>query len=141
MGSLDYSNFRLDHVGIAVRSLSASTRFFEQALGLKASASEQVEAEAVAIAAVGSRDGAWLELLEPLSDDSAIGKFIARHGPGLHHLALRVANLEDAMERMKSAGGRLLGEPKVGAGGRRVVFVHPESTGRILIELVEVVES
>ena len=134
-------NFRLDHVGIAVRDLKQSIRFYGETLGFEISGAEPVEAEAVRVVAARKGDGTWLELLEPSSEESVIGRFIDRNGPGLHHLALRVANLEDAMEQMKAAQFSIVGEPRIGVGGSRVVFLHPRSTGGVLIELVESKES
>lgn len=127
----------LDHIGIAVRNLAESARLYETALGFTASRVEQIEGESVRIIGLGNRSGPWLELLESTDERSAIGKFVDKHGPGLHHLALRVDNLESAISRVIAENGQVLGEPKVGAGGSRYVFVHPGSTGGVLIELVE----
>ncbi len=78
-----------------------------------------------------------IELLEPTETDSVIGKFLEKHGPGLHHVSLRVPDLEATVARLKAAGSRVLNEPRIGAGGHRYVFVHPASTGGVLLELVE----
>jgi methylmalonyl-CoA epimerase len=78
-----------------------------------------------------------LELLEPVDETSTIAKFLEKRGPGIHHVAMRVPDLVVAVERMKREGARVLNEPKIGAGGHKYVFVHPASTGGVLIELIE----
>jgi methylmalonyl-CoA epimerase len=126
----------LDHLGIAVKSLAASRAIYEK-LGLAVSAEEIVEAEQVRLAmvAIGS---SRIELLEPTSQDSVIAKFLAKRGEGLHHISLRVADLESTVEKLKNEGVRLVSnEIKIGAGGHRYVFVHPSSAGGLLLELVE----
>ena len=127
---------KIDHLGIAVKSLAVAKRFYEQ-LGLSVSAEETVPEEKVnlVMATVGE---SRLELLEPTSDDSAIAKFLAQRGGGLHHVALRVPDLASVVARLKNDGVRLVSdEIKTGAGGHRYVFVHPSSAGGVLIELVE----
>jgi methylmalonyl-CoA epimerase len=81
--------------------------------------------------------GPRIELLEPADPESVIGRFLANRGEGLHHVALRVPDLNAAVERLRKAGARLLNEPQTGAGGHRYVFVHPASTGGVLLELIE----
>jgi methylmalonyl-CoA epimerase len=126
----------LDHLGIAVKSLAAAKGIYEE-LGLKVSPEELVEAEQVRVAMVPLGESRF-ELLEPTSEDSVIAKFIAKRGEGLHHVSLRVPDLAEAIERLKKDGVRLVSnEIKVGAGGHRYVFVHPSSTGGVLLELVE----
>ena len=126
----------LDHLGIAVKSLAAAKGIYEK-LGLKVSPEELVEAEQVRVAMVPLGESRF-ELLEPTSEDSVIAKFIAKRGEGLHHVSLRVPDLAEAIERLKKDGVRLVSnEIKVGAGGHRYVFVHPSSTGGVLLELVE----
>jgi methylmalonyl-CoA epimerase len=78
-----------------------------------------------------------IELLEPASPDSSIAKYLEKRGPGLHHVALRVPDLNAAVERLRASGARLLNEPRQGAGGHRYVFIHPASTGGVLLELVQ----
>lgn len=128
---------QLDHVGIAVRNLLESVTFYQQALGFQAPEIEWIEGESVTIAGLGNRSEPWVELLESSDEGSAVGRFVRKHGPGLHHLALRVDNLEDAVRQITAENGRVLDEPKIGAGGCRYVFIHPGSTGGVLIELVE----
>jgi len=128
--------FTIDHLGIAVKSLAAAKGIYEK-LGLRVSPEEVVEAEQVRLVMVAVGESR-LELLEPTSEDSAIAKFIAKRGEGLHHVSLRVPDLAGAVERLKKNGVRLVsGEIKVGAGGNRYVFVHPSSAGGVLLELVE----
>jgi methylmalonyl-CoA epimerase len=131
--------FKIDHLGIAVKSLAAAKGIYEK-LGLSISADEVVEAEQVRLIMVPIGESR-LELLEATSHDSAIAKFIAKRGEGLHHVSLCVPNLEAAVERLKKGGVRLTSEEiKIGAGGHRYVFVHPSSAGGVLLELVEAQE-
>jgi len=128
--------FRIDHLGIAVKSLAAAKGIYEK-LGLSVSPEETVEHEKVRLVMVSVGESR-LELLEPTSDDSTIAKFIAKRGEGLHHVCLRVPDLAAAVEKLKKDGVRLVSEEiKVGAGGHRYVFVHPSSAGGVLLELVE----
>ena len=128
--------FSIDHLGIAVKSLAGAKGIYEK-LGLSVSAEEVVEAEQVRLVMVPVGESR-LELLEATSQDSAIAKFIAKRGEGLHHVSLRVPDLEAAVERLKEDGVRLVSEEiKIGAGGHRYVFVHPSSAGGVLLELVE----
>jgi methylmalonyl-CoA epimerase len=130
------SMFQIDHLGIAVKSLAAAKAIYEK-LGLSVSPEETVEHEQVRLVMVPVGESR-LELLEATSEDSTIAKFIAKHGEGLHHLCLRVPDLSAAVERLKKDGVRLVSaEIKVGAGGHRYVFVHPSSTGGVLLELVQ----
>jgi methylmalonyl-CoA epimerase len=128
--------FTIDHLGIAVKSLAAAKSIYEK-LGMSVSAEETVEAEQVRVVMVPVGESR-LELLEPTSENSTIAKFIAKRGEGLHHVSLRVPGLTAVVERLKKDGVRLVSEEiKVGAGGHRYVFVHPASTGGVLLELVE----
>jgi methylmalonyl-CoA epimerase len=128
--------FTIDHLGIAVKSLTAAKAIYEK-LGLTVSAEETVEAEQVRLVMVPVGESR-LELLEPTSESSTIAKFIAKRGEGLHHVSLRVPDLAGAVAKLKKDGVRLVSEEiKVGAGGHRYVFVHPASTGGVLLELVE----
>jgi methylmalonyl-CoA epimerase len=126
----------IDHLGIAVKSLAQAKKFYEQ-LGLKPMPEETVEAEQVRLSMVPVGESR-IELLEPTSADSPIGKFLAKRGEGLHHVALHVDDLSGTVERLKASGTRLISdEIKVGAGGHLYVFVHPSSAGGVLLELVE----
>jgi len=126
----------VDHLGIAVKSLSAAKGIYEK-LGLTVSPEETVEHEKVRLVMVPLGESR-LELLEATSDDSTVAKFIAKRGEGLHHVCLRVPELPAAVEKLKREGVRLVSEAiQTGAGGHRYVFVHPSSTGGVLLELVE----
>jgi len=128
--------FSIDHLGIAVKSLSAARSIYEK-LGLSVSAEEVVEQEKVRVVMVPVGESR-LELLEATSDDSAIARFIAKRGEGLHHISMRVADLPAAVAKLKSDGVRLVSnEIKVGAGGHRYIFIHPQSASGVLLELVE----
>ncbi len=128
--------FSIDHLGVAVKSLAAAKSIYEK-LGLSVSPEEVVEAEQVRVAMVPLGDSR-IELLEPTSENSVIAKFIAKRGEGLHHVSLRVPDLEAAVERLKKDGVRLVSDGiRIGAGGHRYVFVHPSSAGGVLLELVE----
>ena len=130
------TDFQIDHLGIAVKSLSAAKAIYEK-IGLQASADETVEQEKVRVAMLlvgGSR----IELMEATSDDSTVARFIAKRGEGLHHVCLRVPDLSTVVAKLKISGVRLVSdEIKTGAGGHRYIFVHPQSTGGVLLELVE----
>ena len=131
--------FKIDHLGIAVKSLAAAKSFYEK-LGLKISAEETVADEKVRLVMVPVGESRF-ELLEPTSPDSTIAKFITKHGEGLHHVSLRVPDLAKAVAQLKQEGVRLVSnEIKVGAGGHRYVFVHPSSANGVLLELVETSE-
>ena len=126
----------IDHLGIAVKSLAEARKFYEL-LGLKPMPEETVEAEKVKLSMVPVGESR-IELLEPTSADSPIGKFLAKRGEGLHHVALHVDDLSGTVERLKASGTRLISdEIKVGAGGHLYVFVHPSSAGGVLLALVE----
>ena len=126
----------LDHLGIAVQSISASLGLYE-ALGATVSGIEEVPHERVRVAMIAMGQSR-IELLEATEPDSAVGRFVAKRGEGLHHVALRVPDLAVAVERLKSMRVRLVSDAiQVGAGGHRYVFVHPQSANGVLLELVE----
>jgi methylmalonyl-CoA epimerase len=128
--------FSIDHLGIAVKSLASAKSIYEK-LGLTISPEETVEHEKVRLVMVPIGESR-LELLESTAEDSAIAKFIAKHGEGVHHICVRVPDLPGAIEKLKSDGVRLVSnEIKTGAGGHRYIFVHPQSTAGVLLELVE----
>jgi methylmalonyl-CoA epimerase len=133
-------NVEIDHLGIAVANLDEGLRFYEQLLGMRVSHRERVEAERVNVAILPTgmaADSPRIELLEAMDADSTIAKFIEKRGPGLHHIALRVDDLAAAAERLNVEGARLLNQPRSGAGGHVYVFVHPASTGGVLLELIQ----
>ena len=128
---------KIDHIGVAVRSLEESSKLYDL-LGIKATGEEVVEEQKVKVVFYPLGDSE-IELLEATTPDSPVAKFIEKNGEGIHHMALRVDNIESALEELKSKGDvRLIDEkPRYGAGGARIVFVHPKSTGGILLELSE----
>jgi LAO/AO transport system kinase len=128
-------HIRIDHLGIAVNALDSSIAFYET-LGLTVAHRETVPQEKVRVAMLPAGDSR-IELLEPSAPDSPISKFLEIRGPGLHHVALRVPDLGAAVARLRAAGARLLNEPRQGAGGHTYVFVHPASTGGVLLELIQ----
>ena len=127
----------IDHLGIAVRSLNDELSFYRDVLGITVTHRETVEAERVNVAMLPAGESSRIELLEATDNDSAIARFIAKRGPGLHHLAVKVDDLAGTVERLRKHGARLLNEPRAGAGGHIYVFVHPESTGGVLLELIQ----
>jgi methylmalonyl-CoA epimerase len=132
------SEVRIEHIAIAVKDLEEAVSVFSSILGNPDSGREVVESEQVNIAFfdLGS---ARIELLEPTAEASPVGRFLERRGPGLHHIALAVPDIETALSRCRAAGLQTVGEaPRIGAGGRRVAFLHPGSTGGVLLELSEV---
>ena len=130
-------NMKIDHIGIATNGLEDATAFYRDALGLAVQEIEEVSDQKVRVAmlAVGE---SRIELLEPTSADSPISKFLARRGPGIHHVAVRVEDIRSTLNHLKTKGARLIDEqPRAGAGGCLVAFIHPSSTGGVLIELVQ----
>ena len=131
-------SFEIDHLGIAVRNLKEGLRFYRETLGLTSIGEETIEGERVRVAMlpVGNTSGPRIELLEGTDRESVIARFVEKRGPGLHHIALRVDNLTAVLDRLKVQGCQLLNEPRMGAGGHTYVFVHPRSTGGVLLELI-----
>ena len=128
--------FQIDHLGIAVRSLASAKAVYEK-LGLSISPEETVEHEKVKLVMVPVGESR-LELLEATSQESTIAKFIAKRGEGLHHVCLKVPDLAGTVARLKADRVRLVSdEIRVGAGGHRYIFIHPSSTGGVLLELVQ----
>lgn len=126
----------IDHLGIAVKSLASAREFYER-MGLDIVGEETVAHEGVRLAMVPLGESR-IELLEALTPDTPIGRFVARRGEGLHHVALRVEDLAGTVEKLKADGTRFItDEIKVGAGGHLYVFVHPSSAGGVLLELCE----
>lgn len=133
-------SIEIDHLGIAVRSLAEGLQFYSQTLGMQVAHTETVAIEQVSVAMLpaGDQPGSpRIELLEASNPDSTIAKFIEKRGPGLHHIALRVDNLGETLDKLRQSGGRILNEPRPGAGGHLYSFVHPSSTGGVLIELIQ----
>ncbi|RFB17094.1 methylmalonyl-CoA epimerase [Bacillus sp. HNG] len=128
---------KIDHIGIAVSSIENALPFYTNVLNLKLEGIETVESEKVRVAFIKIGESK-LELLEPLSSESPIAKFIEKRGEGIHHIALGVSSIEERIKEIKEHGIRMLAdEPKKGAGGAKIAFMHPKSTGSILYELCE----
>jgi methylmalonyl-CoA/ethylmalonyl-CoA epimerase len=126
---------RIAHVGVAVADLETAVAFYRDVLGLTPHAPETVDGATIVSLPFGEAD---VELLAPQTPDSPIGRFLARRGPGIHHISYRVANLDAALAACRAAGYRLIDEaPRVGAAGRRIAFIHPKATAGILLELTE----
>lgn len=127
---------KIDHVGIAVKNLEEAIKTYK-ALGLEVSEIEEVEEQRVRVAMLPVGESR-IELLEATSPDSAIARFIERRGEGIHHLAINVSNIDEALKNAKDSGLTLIDEkPRMGAGGKKVAFVHPKSTHGVLLEFVE----
>jgi methylmalonyl-CoA/ethylmalonyl-CoA epimerase len=125
----------LDHIGIAVKDLQAALAFYRDALGLEIEAPEEVPSQHVRAHFIPAGE-AKLELLEATSVESPIAKYIDKRGPGLHHITLRVGDIRAAIAQLKAYGARLIDEePRPGAEGSLIAFVHPSATGGVLIEL------
>ncbi|MEP6717391.1 MAG: methylmalonyl-CoA epimerase [Terriglobia bacterium] len=131
-----HHHWEVDHLAIAVRSIDEALPFYQSQLGIELLARETIEHENVrtAMLAAGS---SRIELIEPLNADSSVARFLAKRGPGIHHVAMRVPDLDALVRRLENAGVRLLGPPQRGAGGHLYVFVHPESAGGVLWELIQ----
>jgi len=126
----------LDHIGIAVRSIDQARKLYES-LGLRVVHEETVEQERVRAAMIPAGD-TRIELLEPTGEDSPIARFLAKRGEGLHHIALHVENIAAALETLKAQGARILSDDiQVGAEGHLYFFIHPSSTGGVLLEICE----
>ncbi|PYS34139.1 MAG: methylmalonyl-CoA epimerase [Acidobacteria bacterium] len=128
---------KIDHIGIAVKSLAEATQVYEHALGLKVSGYDEIEDQGVRIAMLNIGESR-IELLEPTGAESPIEKFMSKRGEGIHHIALDVDDIENALERLKAAGVRLVDSaPRRGAHNTRTAFIHPSSTHGVLLELVQ----
>ena len=127
---------RVDHVGIAVKNLDEAVKFYES-LGFKASGYEVVAEQKVKVAFLPCGDSE-LELLESTEPDGPIARFIEKNGPGIQHIAIRVDDIDKALEELKAQGVRLIDQtPRYGAGNARIAFVHPKATGGVLLELTQ----
>ena len=128
---------KIDHIGIATRGIDETARFWREVLNLEITETEEVAEQKVRVAMLPIGES-HIELLEATSDDSPISKFLEKRGPGLHHIAVRVDDIRGALARLKQYGARLIDEePRMGARGCLVAFVHPSSTGGVLLELVQ----
>ena len=128
---------RIDHIGVAVEDLDEAISLYREKLGMPEQHRETVEEFEVEAVLLQIGDG-HVELLSPLTPESAVGRFLERNGPGVHHVAYRTDDIESALDAVRKAGLRLIDErPRTGIRGSRVAFVHPKSTGGVLTELVE----
>ncbi len=126
---------RIAHIGIAVRDLDELVPFYREVLGLPEVPLDDADGAAIAGLAAGD---SLVELLEARTDDSPIAKFVAKRGPGIHHVCFNVDDLDGTLEKCRAAGVRLIDEtPRLGAEGKRIAFLHPSATGGVLIELSE----
>jgi methylmalonyl-CoA/ethylmalonyl-CoA epimerase len=134
-GDMTTSRARVAHIGIAVRSIAGALGFYRDILGVDSHSRETADGTTIAALALGD---VQIELLEPRDPAGPVSKFLAKRGPGIHHVCYRVPDLDRALEQCRAAGYRLIDEvPRRGAGGRRIAFVHPEATAGILLELTE----
>ena len=128
---------KVDHIGIAANSIEDGLAVWRDVLGLKVDSTEEITDQGVKVCMLAVGD-THVELLEPLSPDTAVGKFLAKRGPGMHHIAIEVADIHASLAELKTKGARLIDEtPRVGAGGCLVALVHPSSTNGVLLELVQ----
>ena len=131
---------RIDHLAIVVDDLEKALKFWRDGLGLEVSRVEDVpdQGAEVTFLTIGDQN---LELVKPTDDESGMSGFLEKRGPGMHHIALEVDDIQDSLDHLGAAGFRLINEvPVVGAGGRRIAFIHPESTYGVLVELYEVIK-
>lgn len=132
---------KIEHLGIATRSLDDALGFWRDALGLEVTHTEVVEEQGVRVAMLPIGEPR-IELLEPTHADSPVAKFLEKRGAGIHHIAVRVDDIRAAISRLKQSGARLIDEtPRIGAEGCLVAFVHPSAAGGVLLELVEHTDS
>jgi methylmalonyl-CoA/ethylmalonyl-CoA epimerase len=128
---------KIDHIGIAIRQLDEATAIWRDTLGLEVDSTEKIDEQGVCVAMLPIGE-THIELLEPLAQDSPVGKFLEKRGPGLHHIAVRVNDIRGTLAQLKNKGARLIDEtPRVGAGGCLVAFIHPSSVNGVLLELVQ----
>jgi methylmalonyl-CoA/ethylmalonyl-CoA epimerase len=131
------SEIIIQHLGVAVESIDAALAFWRDALGLELKAVEVVEDQGVRVAMLPIGESR-IELLEATGEETPVGKFLAKRGPGIHHLCVEVDDIRAKLSELKACGARLIDEqPRIGAGGALVAFIHPSSTGGVLIELTQ----
>ena len=128
---------KVDHIGIAVKNLDEQIKYYTEVLGIECAGIEEIAEQKVRVAMFPLEE-VRIELLEPMSDDSPIARFIEKKGPGIHHIAYEVNDLGDILKRLQERNIRLINqEPVVGAGGHKIAFLHPKSTFSVLTELCE----
>jgi len=125
----------VSHIGVAVTDLASALAFYREVLGVEPGPQESADGATIVSLPLGDTQ---VELMVPESPDSPVARFLAKRGPGIHHICLRVPNLDQALARCRASGYHLVDqEPRAGAGGHRVAFLHPKSTAGILLELTE----
>ena len=129
-------NVQIDHIGIAVRNLENATAFYKDILELHQIETEILEERKLKIAMIPI-DETRIELLEPMEGEEAVSTFLKKQGEGIHHIAFSVTDLDRILKRVVEKGIRIIGKPSIGAGGKRVVFLHPKDVNGVLVELVE----
>ena len=128
---------KVDHIGIATESIDEALGLWRDVLGLEVASTEDVAEQGVRVAMLSIGES-HIELLEPLSPETPVGKFLQKRGPGIHHVAVRVTDIRTSLVHLKEQGIRLIDEnPRLGAGGCLVAFVHPSSANGVLLELVQ----
>lgn len=128
---------KIDHIGIAVKNLDETLKFYEDVMGIKCTSKEEVEEQKVRVAFLPVGDSE-VELLESTTEDGPIARFIEKKGEGIQHIAFKVDNIEETIKDLQEKGVRLIDEkPRYGAGGARIAFLHPKSTSGVLIEISE----
>jgi methylmalonyl-CoA/ethylmalonyl-CoA epimerase len=128
---------KIDHIAIVVPDIDEALKFWRDALGLELSHIEEVPGQESLVAFLPAGESE-VELVEPTTDTSGMARYLSKRGPGMHHISFEVAGIEQVLARLKEKGVRLINEePTIGAGGRKVAFIHPKSTGGVLVELNE----
>lgn len=128
---------KIDHIGIATRSIEEGLSVWRDALGLRVDSTEEVTEQGVKVCMLAVGD-THVELLEPLGPETSVGKFLTKRGPGVHHIAIEVSDIHASLAELKNKGARVIDEtPRVGAGGCLVAFIHPSSFNGVLVELVQ----
>jgi methylmalonyl-CoA/ethylmalonyl-CoA epimerase len=128
---------RIDHIAIVVEDIDTSLKFWRDALGLDLEHIEEVPEQKSIVAFLPTGESE-VELVEPTTDDSGIARYLSKRGPGIHHICFEVEEIEAALGELKGKGVRLINEtPTIGAGGKKIAFIHPESTNGVLVELYE----
>jgi methylmalonyl-CoA/ethylmalonyl-CoA epimerase len=131
---------KINHLGIATKSINEALKFWQDSLGLENIHTEEVAEQKVRVAMLPIGESC-VELLEPTSDDSPISKFLEKRGGGIHHIAIEVEDIEASLAKLKAKGARLIDEtPRIGAEGCLIAFVHPATTGGVLLELTQKME-
>lgn len=132
---------RIDHIAIVVEDIEESRGFYEEALGLNLTHVEHVEEQESTVAFFPT-GGSEIELVQPTSDDSGVARYLAKRGPGIHHICLEVDDIQATLDDLKARGIELINEePTTGSGGKQIAFIHPRSTSGVLIELYQAADS